>query len=75
MSKTREVSPAGGDATTTEAAAPVIAVRFMDRGQVRGVPARDLTVEELDQLSPTLRGEMLRPGPSGVALYEREVTK
>ena len=45
-------------------------LRFMDRGRVRGVPARDLTAEEVAALSPTLLGEMVRPGPNGTALYE-----
>ena len=48
-----------------------VAVRFMDRGTVRGVPARDLTRSELERLSPSLRGEMLRTTPGGFTLYER----
>lgn len=45
-------------------------LRFMERGRVRGVPGRDLSEAEAAQFSPTQLGEMIRPRPDGLALYE-----
>ena len=45
-------------------------LKFMDRGEWPGVPARDLTEEEAMQLSVSARSEIVRRRPDGKALYE-----